>query len=253
MEPWNPARASYAGCSRRKSCVPSLEGYRRQGLGFRIVEAEIQERHLHALDHEFSYRPVPVARYGTDQLLGSRRAVRHFKVGDGQVRRPGRLLQTAAPAQDIAQPVQHPAVVHLDERRAGEGVQVGESDLCGGEVRECPPGAVLDLFEPPARDLILFIGLLYEESEKEHRDVQEVILVQRDERERAQSFPQGLEALTKPRRFDRDHERGRERVPSAPAGVLVAAELQATLADEALPYLRVLIHPYNNSGKLVCG
>jgi hypothetical protein len=32
-------------------------------------------------------------------------------------------------------------------------------------------------------------------------------------------------------------------MPPAPAGVRVSAEFQATPANEALPYLRVLIHP----------
>src|SRR5918992_3249350 len=110
-----------------------LERYLCQGLGLRVVEAEVQDGHLHALYRELPDVPVPVARYGGDQALRSRGAVRNQEVGEGQVRRSRGVLQAAALAQRLLQPVQRPVHVRLNKRGAREGIEVGEPDRESGE------------------------------------------------------------------------------------------------------------------------
>jgi hypothetical protein len=91
------------------------------------------------------------------------------------VRRAWGFLQAAVRAQSIPQAVECTSVVSLDERRAGECVEVREPDGKGWYLRQGDPGALLDLLQPLAGDLVLFPWLLYEEAEKYQRNVHEVV------------------------------------------------------------------------------
>src|SRR3712207_37262 len=127
-----------------------IEWYLREHLGLRIVRSEVQQGYLHALDLDLPDRPVSVARNNRDEVLGTWRAVRRLKVGEGQMWRSGGFLQPAAPAQGVPKRVDHTAVVHLDEGSAGEGVEVREPDAKGGEIRQGAAGSARDLLEPLA-------------------------------------------------------------------------------------------------------
>ena len=103
------------------------------------------------------------------------RAVRRLEVGEGKVRRAWRFLQVAARAQSIPQSIERPSVVRFYERCAGEGVEVREPDGKGWYVRQGDPGALFDLLQPLAGDLILFPWLVHKEAEKYQRNVHEVV------------------------------------------------------------------------------
>jgi hypothetical protein len=161
--------------------------------------------------------------------------------------RSGGFLQPTAPAQGVSKPVDHPAVVHLDEGSAGEGVEVREPDGKGWEIRQAAAGSARDLLEPLAREFILCLRIFHQEAQEEQRDVHEVVRVERDEREGAQRVPQRFETLAQARRVHRDHKGSRERVPILPVGVRVSAKLEAPIANEPLPHIGVFVHPYNSS------
>src|SRR5215210_2644066 len=108
--------------------------YSCQGLRFGIFRVEVEQGHLDVLDRDLPDGPVPVACYGTDERLRRVRAVLSLKVGEGQMRRAVGRFQATAHAKGIPQPVEHPSIVHLDERRPWEGVEVCERDGKGGEV-----------------------------------------------------------------------------------------------------------------------
>src|SRR5829696_6197804 len=220
-----------------------IQCYPRQRLGLGVLRTKIQQGHLHVLYRDLTDGPPPVACYGRDELLWRIRAFRRLEVGEGKVRRALGFLQVAARAQSIPQPVERPSIVRLDERRAGEGVEVREPDGEGWNVGQGDPGALLDLLQPLAADFILFPRLVHEEAEKYQRYVHEVVGVQRDEWERTQRLPRRFEALVEPPRLPWDYEGGREPVPLLPVWVPVPTELQTALADEALPHSIILLHP----------
>src|SRR5215212_5924368 len=221
----------------------SLQRYQGQRFGLRVLQAEVQKGHLHVLHQDLADGPISVACDGADEFLGRIRAVRRLEVGEGKVRWAWGFLQVAARAQSISQPVERPSIVRLDERRAGEGVEVREPDGEGWNVGQGDPGALLDLLQPLAADFILFPRLVHEEAEKYQRYVHEVVGVQRDEWERTQSLPRRFEAHVEPPRLPWDYEGGREPVPLLPVWVPVPTELQTALADEALPHPIILLHP----------
>src|SRR5215203_6480555 len=176
----------------------SPQRYPGQRLGLGVVQAQVKQGHLHVLHQDLAYGPISVASDGGDEFLGRIRAVRRLEVSEGKVGWTWGFLQAAARAQDIPQPVEHPSVVRLDERRTGEGIEVGEPDVKGWYVRQGDPGALLDLLQSLAGDLVLFLWLVYEEAEKYQRNMHEVVGVQRDEREMTQRLPQRFETLVEP-------------------------------------------------------
>src|SRR5688572_30365990 len=153
----------------------SLQRYPGQRLGLGVLVTEVEQGHLHVIYRDLAYGPISVAGYGGDECLGRIRAVRRLEVGEGKVRRAWGFLQAAARAQSIPQAVECASVVRLDERRAGESVEVREPDGKGWYVRQGDSGALLDLLQPLAGDLILFPWLVHEEAEKYQRNVHEVV------------------------------------------------------------------------------
>src|SRR5215204_2224697 len=176
----------------------SLQRYPGQRLGIGVVQTEVEQGHLHVLHQDLAYGPISVATDGGDEFLGRIRSVRSLEVGDGKVRRARWLFQAAALAQSVTQAVELTAVVRFDERCAGECVEVCEPNAKGWYVRQGDPGTLLDLLQPLAGDLILFLWLVYEEPEKYQRNMHEVVGVQRDEREMTQRLPQRFETLVEP-------------------------------------------------------
>ena len=51
-----------------------LEFHPCKNLGLRVFDAEFQDRYIYVLDCKLPDGPVPVARYGADELLGGLRA-----------------------------------------------------------------------------------------------------------------------------------------------------------------------------------
>src|SRR5215208_7726484 len=203
-----------------------IQLYPGQCLGVGVVQAEVEQGHLHVLHQDLAYGPISVAGDGRDELLGRLRSVRSLEVGEGKVWRARGLLQVAVRAQSIPQSVECASVVRLDERRAGECIDVREPDGKGWYVRQGDPGTLLDLLQPLAGDLVLFLWLVYEEPEKYQRNMHEVVGVQRDEREMTQRLPQRFETRVDPLRFSGDYEGGRRPVPLLPFRFLVPTELQ---------------------------
>ena len=152
-----------------------IQRYPGQRLGLRIIQAKVQQGHLYVLHQDLAYGPISVASDGGDEFLGRVRAVGCLEVGEGKVGRAWRFFQVAARAQSGPQPVERPSVVRLDERRAGEGVEVREPYGKGWYVRQRDPGALRDLLQPLAGDLILFPWFVYGEAEKYQRNVHEVV------------------------------------------------------------------------------
>src|SRR5215203_661055 len=176
----------------------SPQRYPGQRLGLGVVQAQVKQGHLHVLHQDLAYGPISVASDGGDEFLGRIRAVRRLEVSEGKVGWTWGFLQAAVRAQGIPQPVEHPSVVRLDERRTGEGVEVREPDGKGWYVTQGDPGALLDLLQPLSGDLILFLWVVYEEADKYQRNVHKVVGMKRYERERTQRLSQWFEALVEP-------------------------------------------------------